>query len=117
MVNRRAFTAAVRRMIAESQGWRCRGRPQGQRGPYCNADLLGQPFEVDHIHALVHGGDNAENNYRALCIPCHRKKSAQDLKDRAKINRITGKTKGPPKRNWPTGPKLQSRGFQKRPKP
>lgn len=35
--------------------------------------------EVDHITPLRHGGDKiSRSNLQALCIPCHRKKSAME---------------------------------------
>ena len=37
-----------------------------------------------------------------------------DVYLKAKFDRLEGRTKGRPKRAWPKGQKLQSRGFQKR---
>lgn len=34
--------------------------------------------EVDHIVPLVKGGTHAVDNLQALCIPCHRDKTAAD---------------------------------------
>jgi len=45
--------------------------------------MAGEPFEVDHIQALVLGGENRESNLRALCGPCHRPKTAQDVAQKA----------------------------------
>ena len=56
-------------------------------------------------------------NLRALHKACHKRKTALDIKANAKIKRLRGETKGRPKRDWPKGPKMKSRPFQKRKKP
>lgn len=38
--------------------------------------------EVDHIVPLSQGGDNTIENLQALCVACHRKKTAGELKSR-----------------------------------
>ncbi len=52
--------------------------------PLCQAcqkaGRLKAACEVDHIVALVNGGeDDFDTNGQALCKPCHREKTAQDL--------------------------------------
>ena len=44
--------------------------------------------EVDHIVALVNGGEDSHENRQALCTPCHQVKTAQDCgyKERAKFD-------------------------------
>ena len=44
--------------------------------------------EVDHIIALVNGGEDSHSNRQALCTPCHQVKTAQDCgyKERAKFD-------------------------------
>ena len=44
--------------------------------------------EVDHIVALVNGGEDSHENRQALCAPCHQVKTAQDCgyKERAKFD-------------------------------
>jgi len=34
---------------------------------------------VDHIVALVNGGPDDESNLQSLCIPCHDRKTREDL--------------------------------------
>lgn len=49
--------------------------------------VAGEPFEVDHITALINGGENAESNLRALCKPCHLAKTAADVATKAAVAR------------------------------
>ena len=35
--------------------------------------------ELDHIVALVNGGEDAEDNLQGLCADCHATKTAKDL--------------------------------------
>ena len=36
-------------------------------------------FQLDHIKALVNGGDDTEGQTQVLCLPCHDTKTAKDL--------------------------------------
>jgi hypothetical protein len=41
----------------------------------------GEPADVDHIVAIVNGGQNRENNLRFICFkPCHAAKTKRDIK-------------------------------------
>lgn len=52
----------------------------------------GEPFDADHIIALVNGGENTEANLRLVCVsPCHRTKSAADLAEKAETARKRNK--------------------------
>lgn len=94
-------------------------------------------IQYDHRHQLAMGGPDTLENIRAVHIDCHAKKTARDAAARAKVKRITGKTKtrnkadrfkplptgvdvyepddhasvSRPKRDWPKGRKIPSRGF------
>ena len=48
------------------------------------AGRLSAASELDHIVALVNGGDNDEENLQGLCAPCHVDKTAVDLGQRVK---------------------------------
>lgn len=99
--------------------------------------------EFDHRHQLAMGGADDLDNLRAKHIDCHAKKTARDAAARAKVKRITGKTKGGrkadrftplptgvdvyeaepnasvsrgAKRPWPKGQRIPSRPFPKRAK-
>ena len=42
-----------------------------------------EDLQVDHIKAIVNGGDMwNKNNLQTLCIDCHKKKTKEDLKER-----------------------------------
>ena len=72
--------------------------------------------EWDHIQALELGGNNSTENFQALCKSCHEIKThgskatsaGSDIHKIAKARRIArgGKTR--------KGPRLRSRGFEKR---
>lgn len=40
-------------------------------------------WELDHIVPLIEGGGHEASNLQTLCVPCHRKKSAGETRDRA----------------------------------
>lgn len=42
---------------------------------WCDRNLVNQDFEIDHITALVNGGDNTARNLALTCISCNRRKS------------------------------------------
>lgn len=74
--------------------------------------LPGQQIQFDHIFGDKMGGAHEYLNLRPIHYdPCHKAKSARDVAALAKVDRITGITKGPPKKAWAKGPKLQSRPF------
>lgn len=66
----------------------------------------------DHIVALINGGQNRESNLQLLCLPCHAVKTRQDVALKATVYRKRAKHIGVELRR---GPKIQSRGFPKRP--
>jgi 5-methylcytosine-specific restriction protein A len=90
MIPRRALSQSERKAIVESQNNCC---------AMCGHELIPGHYEFDHICALVHDGDNASDNWQALCRNCHKMKSLKDIQARAKRDRLTvgGKQrKGPP---------------------
>lgn len=42
-------------------------------------------FQLDHIKALVNGGDDKEEQTQVLCLPCHEAKTNEDLGRREQI--------------------------------
>lgn len=62
--------------------------------PDCG-ELLGvlSSIQYDHRHQLAMGGPDTLENIRAVHIDCHAKKTSRDAAARAKVKRITGKTK------------------------
>lgn len=112
--------------------------------PACGEKLgnLGD-CEFDHEHSLAMGGEDDLDNLRAKHVDCHKRKTARDAAVRAKVKRITGKTKTRNKadrfaplptgadvyepepnasvsrgvkRPWPKGQRIPSRPFPKRAK-
>lgn len=65
----------------------------------------GDTIQFDHIHAVTHQGPHEYQNLRPVHYdPCHKKKSARDVKDKAKIDRIRGETCTRPSRPIPSRP-------------
>lgn len=61
----------------------------------CGVELgQGEAIEFDHTLALILGGENRETNIRALRAPCHKPKTAADVKIKAKIARVRAKHLG-----------------------
>lgn len=78
--------------------------------------LPGQKIHFDHRHAYKLDGPHVYGNLGPIHYdPCHKRKSKRDVAALAKIDRITGVTKGPAKRAWPKGRPMQSRPFEYRP--
>jgi hypothetical protein len=73
--------------------------------------------ELDHIIPLGLGGSNSPDNWAALCVLCHRRKTRSDLRQIAKAKRQrryheTGRSRAP--RNTGTLPGLgEARGFDR----
>ena len=47
--------------------------------------LVSLSRELDHIVPLHKGGSNDQDNLQALCVPCHRAKTAIDMGHRARV--------------------------------
>jgi 5-methylcytosine-specific restriction endonuclease McrA len=44
--------------------------------------------QYDHAISLILGGENRESNIQFLCVPCHKAKTALDVKLKAKVARV-----------------------------
>ena len=44
-------------------------------------------WTCDHIHALINGGENRENNLQPLCRRCEPAKTADDVAEKSKVYR------------------------------
>jgi len=75
----------------------------------------GDLIEFDHVKALCNGGENRESNLAPILAgKPHREKTAEDVAERVKTDRMRAKHFGlfpKPKR------RLQGRGFEKRAQP
>lgn len=71
----------------------------------------GDRIEYDHVRALCNGGENRESNLAPILGgKVHQAKTREDVGERAKTDRMKAKHLG----IWPRGPKIPSRGFEKR---
>lgn len=73
---RRRPSSNLKRLILEAQSGCCLA---------CGATL--GDVEFDHVIPLGLGGDNAPDNWAAVCPPCHKAKTRSDLKRIAKAKR------------------------------
>jgi hypothetical protein len=63
-----AWSTRTRNCVAAQQGWQCN---------ICD-DRLTSCFDIDHEVPLFKGGADAYSNLQALCVPCHRNKTAAE---------------------------------------
>lgn len=54
----------------------------------CGEKLRPSMYDIDHRQALIHGGDNADDNLVAICAGCHKAKTRKDVHARAHGDRI-----------------------------
>lgn len=112
---RQSFTKKQRQAVFEAYEGRCAG---------CDEPLKAG-WQIDHIKEIADGGEHAPRNWQPLCAQsqngCHVGKTAAYLTRKAKADRIRKREVEGPKpaqiqsrTAWPTGRKLQSRGFSKR---
>jgi 5-methylcytosine-specific restriction protein A len=68
----------------------------------------GEPWQLEHVIALINGGENRESNLAPALIDKHREKTREDLAEKSAVYRKASKHAGirPP-------PQIQSRGFPK----
>ena len=61
----------------------------------CQTEIqVGQKWDLDHVVALINGGENRETNLRPAHRKCHTEKTARDVAEKAKISAIRGKHSG-----------------------
>ena len=71
--------------------------------------MAGEKWELDHVVALINGGENRETNLAPALSFAHKIKTRADVAEKSKVARIRAKHLGihpKPKR------RIQSRGFQ-----
>jgi 5-methylcytosine-specific restriction enzyme A len=98
-----AIPARVRVRVFERHGGIC--HLSGRR------IRAGDLWDVDHVVALVNGGENRESNLAPALRDKHREKTAADVAEKATVYRKRAKHLGIRKPST-----LQSRGFEPRPK-
>lgn len=73
--------------------------------------MPGEKWELEHIVAIINGGENRESNLAPALVDPHKVKTAADMAQKSKNYRVRAKHNGVELRR---GPKIQSRGFEKR---
>lgn len=71
--------------------------------------MPGDRWEIEHVKALIMGGENRESNLAPALAAPHREKTNRDLADKSKADRVRKKHLG----IWPKSKaKIRSAGFQ-----
>jgi len=68
----------------------------------------GEKWDLDHVVALINGGENAEPNLKPAHRKCHKDKTARDVAEKAKVAAIRQRHLGivnPPKMHGASFPK------------
>src|SRR5690606_5203292 len=89
----------VRARIFDGAGGKCH---------LCGQPSIGKKWAVDHVKALINGGENRESNLRPVHVSCHAIKTAEDVAEKARIAAKRRKHIG-----VVDAPKMQGRPFQK----
>jgi len=100
-----AVPPRVRVRVFDRYGGRC------QCG--CNRKILvGEKWDCEDTIAIINGGERRESNLKPWLSEHHPKKTAADVAEKSRVYRKRAKHLGVALRK---GPKIASRGFQKRP--
>ena len=78
----------------------------------CGLKIIGKKWDLDHVKALINGGENRESNLKPAHRSCHVEKTAQDVAEKAKVAAIRKKHLGITR----PASKIKSAGFPKSPK-
>ena len=70
--------------------------------------MPGEPWDLDHIIALINGGENRESNMAPALRDKHKKKTAKDVAEKARVDRKMAASIGLKRISIK---KIQSRGF------
>lgn len=97
---------------------RVRARVFERHGGLCHRSgrkiRAGEPWAVDHVLAIINGGENRESNLAPILTDPHKEKTAEDVAIKSKTARVRAKHLG----IYPPSPfKLKGRGFQRRREP
>lgn len=80
----------------------------------CSTEIqVGQKWDLDHVIAIINGGENRESNLKPAHRKCHKEKTARDVAEKSKLAAIRGKHSGAIR---PAG-KLRGPAFAKPDKP
>lgn len=79
--------------------------------PECTRKMQPGAWQLDHIKALINGGEHRETNLWPLCTsPCHSQKTKADLAEKSKNYRTTAKHIGV---DLTQRQKMRGQGFRK----
>lgn len=79
----------------------------------CGVVIIGKKWALDHVTALINGGENRQSNLKPVHITCHAFKTASDVAEKAKIAAVRGKHIGAVR----PSSSLSTRDKPKQPKP
>lgn len=61
----------------------------------CTRDLRpGDAFEIDHVIAIINGGENRERNLAPICDWCHDEKTKADVAEKSRVYQKRSKNNG-----------------------
>lgn len=66
----------VRLRVFDREGGKCH---------ICRQPIIGKKWALDHVKALINGGENRESNLAPVHIACHAEKTRQDVAEKARI--------------------------------
>lgn len=90
----------VRQRIFDDCGGKCH---------ICGVVIVGKKWALDHVTALINGGENRQSNLKPVHIACHAEKTRADVAEKA---RIAAKRRAH-LRIVADGPKMQGAQFPK----
>lgn len=96
-----ARTAKLKEWIGETDDQRAPPRVRqrifddcGGKCHICDTVIVGKKWALDHVKALINGGENRQSNLRPVHIACHAVKTAADVAEKAKVAAIRQKHTG-----------------------
>lgn len=78
----------------------------------CTTKIRGKRWICDHRVALVNGGENRESNLGPICELCNLVKTAADVAEKSKVNRVRMKHLGIRKRKSRPMPGSRASGIK-----
>lgn len=68
---------------------------EGRKCHLCGCEIqTGQKWDLDHVKALINGGENREANLKPSHRKCHKDKTALDVAEKAKVAAVRKKHLG-----------------------
>lgn len=109
MTDRRAVPEWIGKTPDTPAPPRVRVRVFDRHGGHCCLSgrkiAAGEPWEIEHIIAIVNGGENRESNLVPVLADKHRTKTAADVAEKSAIYQKRRKHLGVKKRSkWPSRP-------------